>query len=164
MGKYSAFLKESDLFYNLTATQLELIDSICEERNYRKGDVIFQENSRESELYLILKGKVDILFDPNLVASEQKATSTPQVIATLRQGQSFGEMALIDEGLRSASANAVDKETILLRLPRHKLLLLCNSYPELGYRVMYNLSIDLAHKIRNAGLQIREALLYGAKK
>jgi CRP-like cAMP-binding protein len=47
-----------------------------------------------------------------------------------------------------------------LKITRAKFLELCKSNPELGYLVMYNLSVDLARKIRNADLQIREALLY----
>jgi hypothetical protein len=39
-------------------------------------------------------------------------------------------------------------------------MMLCETYPQLGYRLMYNLAADLAMKIRNNGLQIREQLLY----
>ena len=62
--------------------------------------------------------------------------------------------------IRSAGAIAGQDHTRLLRIPREQLLSLCNSKPELGFKVMYNLSMDLAQKIRNADLQIREALLY----
>jgi CRP-like cAMP-binding protein len=78
----------------------------------------------------------------------------------LRRGQSFGEIALVDEGIRSASAIAQEDNTRLFKITRTKFLELCKSNPELGYLVMYNLSVDLARKIRNADLQIREALLY----
>jgi CRP/FNR family transcriptional regulator, cyclic AMP receptor protein len=83
------------------------------------------------------------------------------VLATLRRGQSFGEVALVDEGLRSATARAVNKGTRLLVIPRDKLIMLCETYPQLGYRLMYNLAADLAMKIRNTDLQIREKVLYG---
>lgn len=75
-------------------------------------------------------------------------------------GQSFGEVALVDEGLRSASARAAQKETRLLVIQRDKLIMLCETYPQLGYRLMYNLAADLAMKIRNTDLRIREQLLY----
>jgi hypothetical protein len=38
--------------------------------------------------------------------------------------------------------------------------MLCDTYPQLGYRLMYNLAADLAMKIRNTDLRIREQLLY----
>ncbi len=45
-------------------------------------------------------------------------------------------------------------------IPRDKLIMLCDTYPQLGYRLMYNLAADLAMKIRNTDLRIREQLLY----
>jgi signal-transduction protein with cAMP-binding, CBS, and nucleotidyltransferase domain len=38
-------LRQADIFYELTNTQLELIASICEERHYQAGDTVFEENS-----------------------------------------------------------------------------------------------------------------------
>ena len=108
---------------------------------------------------MIAQGEVDIFVDPALVSAEDESREN-QVIATLRRGQSFGEVALVDEGLRSASASATQNDTRLLIIPRDKLIMLCETYPQLGYRLMYNLSADLAMKIRNTDLRIREQLLY----
>jgi CRP/FNR family cyclic AMP-dependent transcriptional regulator len=80
-------------------------------------------------------------------------------VSVMRRGQSFGEIALVDEGLRSATVRASQKNTRLLVIPRDKLLMLCETYPQLGYRMMYNLAADLAMKIRNTDLRIRESLL-----
>jgi CRP/FNR family transcriptional regulator, cyclic AMP receptor protein len=160
MGKYISFLHESDLFYNLTAMQLELVDSLCEERVYDQGELVFEENSRETELYLIIHGSVNIIVNPSLVSPRPDDSHEPAIIATLRRGQSFGEVALVDEGVRTASACAAEKRTRLLRIQRARFMLICNSYPELGYRVMFNLASDLALKMRNTDLKIREILLY----
>jgi CRP/FNR family cyclic AMP-dependent transcriptional regulator len=160
MPKYNNFLIETDLFYNLNTDQLKLIESLCEELEFKQGDVIFSENTREGELYLVEQGLVEILVNPDLVAPSHRKSNQPSAIALLRRGQSFGEIALVDEGIRSASAIARDDKTRLLKITRAKFLELCKSNPELGYLVMYNLSVDLARKIRNADLQIREALLY----
>ena len=37
MGKYISFLRETDLFYNLSPLQLEMVDSISEEKAFREG-------------------------------------------------------------------------------------------------------------------------------
>ncbi len=63
-------LKQADIFYELTTTQLELIASICEERYYQTGDLVFAENSIGDELYIIANGEIDIQLDPNLVSGE----------------------------------------------------------------------------------------------
>jgi CRP-like cAMP-binding protein len=66
----------------------------------------------------------------------------------------------VDQGRRTAGAKASARDTVLLKISRDRLINLCNSYPELGYRVMSNLAQALAQKMRNADLKIREVLLY----
>lgn len=156
------FLKQCDIFYQFTPTQLELVANVCQEATFQKDDLIFKENSGSKELYVVVKGEVDIVVDPSLVGTMQEGMEN-RVIATMRRGQSFGEVALVDEGLRSASACASQPDTRLLIIPRDKLVMLCDTYPQLGYRLMYNLAADLAMKMRNTDLRIREQLLYQSR-
>ncbi len=154
-------LKQSDIFYQFTPTQLEMVANLCQEVIFQAGDIIFKENSNSKELYIITQGEVEILIDPSTVnSSPAEGKETGSLIATMRRGQSFGEVALVDEGLRSASARAAQKETHLLIISRDKLIMLCETYPQLGYRLMYNLAADLAMKMRNTDLRIRDQLLY----
>ncbi|HEY5729582.1 MAG TPA: cyclic nucleotide-binding domain-containing protein [Anaerolineales bacterium] len=157
------FLKQCDIFYQFTPTQLELVANICQEVTFQKDDLVFKENSGSKELYVIVQGEIDIVVDPSLVGTMEDGVEN-RVIATMRRGQSFGEVALVDEGLRSASACASQKDTRLLIIPRDKLIMLCDTYPQLGYRLMYNLAADLAMKIRNTDLRIREQLLYKSQE
>ena len=157
MNNLVNFLKQSDIFYQFTPTQLELVANLCQETVFNSNEVIFPENSGSKELYVIVQGEVDILINRGTTGSLNK---TETAVARLRRGQSFGEVALVDEGLRSASARAAQKDTRLLVIPRDKIIMLCETYPQLGYRLMYNLAADLAMKIRNTDLRIREQLLY----
>jgi len=154
------YLKQSDIFYQFTPTQLEMVANLCQEVLFQDGDIIFEENNSSQELYIIAQGEVEIIINPSLVGAPDKNEQMGSVIATLQRGQSFGEIALVDEGLRSASARAAQKETRLLVISRDKLIMLCETYPQLGYRLMYNLAADIAMKIRNTDLRIREQLLY----
>jgi CRP/FNR family cyclic AMP-dependent transcriptional regulator len=152
-----SILKQADIFYELTNTQLELIASICTEHTFKGGQVIFEENSPGDELYIIANGEVEIQVNPAMVGRDEGEATT---IATLRRGQSFGEVSLVDEGLRSARALCAQPEARLVIIPREKLMLLCDTYPQLGYRLMRNLAADLAMKIRNTDLQVREYLTW----
>jgi CRP/FNR family cyclic AMP-dependent transcriptional regulator len=154
----AANLREADIFDELTETQFELVASVCELKEYDNGDIIFHENSSGNELYVITAGEIAIRVDPKLVGSE--AVDGPLTIATLRRGQCFGEVALVDQGIRSASAHCVQANTKLIVILRAKLMLLCDTYPQLGYRLMRNLAADLAMKIRNTDLLIRERLTW----
>jgi len=159
MNNLVNFLKQSDIFYQFTPTQLELVANLCQEMTFNSGEVIFQENSSSKELYVIVQGEVDILITRSTTGS-LSTTKSETAVARLRRGQSFGEVALVDEGLRSATARAAQKDTRLLVISRDKIIMLCETYPQLGYRLMYNLAADLAMKIRNTDLRIREQLLY----
>lgn len=159
-----SIFKQTDIFYDLTPAQLELIQAVCQERRCNVGDVIFEENTASDELYVIIQGEVDIQVDPSLVGDASVKTAAPATIATLRRGQSFGEIALVDQGLRSATARCAANNTALLIIPRDQLISLCDTHPQLGYRLMRNLAADLALKIRSTDLRIREELLYGGRR
>ena len=158
------YLKQSDIFYQFTPTQLELVANLCREVVFQAGEIVFEENSNSKELYIIAQGEVDILIKPANVSLLGMLEEEEAPVATLRRGQNFGEVALVDEGLRSASARAAQEDTRLLVISRDKLIMLCETYPQLGYRLMYNLAADLAMKIRNTDLRIREQLLYKPQK
>ena len=156
------YLKQSDIFYQFTQTQLELVANLCQEKIFSEGEIIFEENSNSKQLFIISQGEVDILIDSGVMNPQGKSEKIS--IAVLRRGQSFGEIALVDEGLRSATALAKTKSTHLIVIPREKLMMLCETYPQLGYRLMYNLAADLAMKMRNTDLRVREKVLYGQQK
>ncbi len=160
MSDLIRFLKQADIFYQFTPAQLELIAGLCQEKTYSMGDEIVKESSSTKELYIIAEGEVEILVTPALVGGPESRAGMA-TIATLREGQSFGEIALVDEGLRSATVRAAAKNTRLLVISRDQLIESCDTYPDLGYRLMYNLAADLAMKIRNTDFRIRETLLYG---
>ncbi len=160
---YIGVLQQTDIFEGLTRKQLEEVASTCREQAYGMGEVILEENSASDELYIIAKGEVDILIDPELVSDRPDRSRRLATIATLRRGQSFGEIALVDQGIRSASARSSTHDTSVLVIPREALMALCETDPVLGYRLMRNLAADLATKIRNTDLRIRDELLYSQR-
>jgi CRP-like cAMP-binding protein len=157
---HTGILRQTDIFFDLDEAQLQLVAGICQEKSYGVGEVVFEENSASDELYLIVRGEVEILIDPSLVSDQPDTPPHPTTIATLRRGQPFGEIALVDQGLRSAAARSASHDTHLLVIPRHLLMQLCDDHPTLGFKLMRNLAAELAVKIRSADLRMREQLLY----
>lgn len=155
MSSQAILLQQADIFYMVSLNDLELVAALCQERHYQAGEIIFHEGIEGKDLYIIVQGEVDILVDPHLVSSQTDTRPNLCTIATLRRGQSFGEMALVDQGVRSATARAALNNTRLLIIPGEALLSLCEARPQLGYRLMRNLAADLAMKLRNADLLLR---------
>jgi len=151
-------LREVDIFQDLSEGQVERIAQICEERVCQIGAVIFEENTASDELYIIADGRVDIQVDPSILGIPSQAG--PTTITTLRRGQVFGEVALVDQGLRSASARCAANNTKLLVINRDDLIALCDQDFQMGYVLMRNIAADLSFKIRSADLMIREQLLW----
>ncbi len=121
------------------------------------------EHTNSKELYVITRGEIHILINPSFVSTKLDKKSNLVTIATLRRGQSFGEIALVDQGLRSATAKAAQANTNLLVIKSDKLHQLCEAHPRLGYRLMFNLAADISLKLRNTDLRNREELLYSQK-
>ncbi|HHH40795.1 MAG TPA: cyclic nucleotide-binding domain-containing protein [Chloroflexi bacterium] len=94
---YVRILKQADIFYDLSDTQLQMVASLCGERHCKMGETIFEEQSASDDLYVIARGEVDILINPGIVGA-QPAQAEPVTIATLRSGQIFGEIALWTRG------------------------------------------------------------------
>lgn len=153
---YTKLLKQVDIFSDLNTERLNRIFSLSTERTYCSGEMIFHQNSPSETLYVIIRGEVEILVDPDLQPGGQDSEQPERmkVIARLRQGQSFGEIGLVDEGLRTASARSGSAETRLLVIHRTNLMRLCKEDLELGYILMRNLASDLAMKIRHIDLAI----------
>ncbi|HEY9079085.1 cyclic nucleotide-binding domain-containing protein [Magnetovibrio sp.] len=77
-----------------------------ESRTYRIGDMIFTEGDAGEEAYLIKSGEVKI----TKIAKDE----TPRTIATVKTGNIIGEMALIDDKPRAASAIVLAPTEVLV--------------------------------------------------
>lgn len=152
-------LEKVEIFADLTQEQLKNIYALCKEVVYFQNELIFAENSPSTEFYVILEGEVAIQVSPNIIRDD-KQEHKPGTIAVLFPGQSFGEVALVDQGLRSASAvcNTMYCKTLVIR--REDLMSLLKNDPRMGFTVMSNLATDLCTKIRLSNLNLREGLLY----
>jgi CRP-like cAMP-binding protein len=152
----TAVLAGTDLFDGLTQAQLELIAYLCEWQEVQMGQILLREGERSDELYLIARGGVAVILDSTTTADPGGPGVASTFLAELREEQVFGEVALVDQGMRSATVQATHEGTLLLRLSGKRLMRLCDTYPELGYRIMRNLAADLALRIRQTDMALQE--------
>ncbi len=98
------FLKTVPFFDQLSNRQLKSVSDIMFERTYDIDESIFEEGQPGAALFLILDGKIAIEIC--------RETSTTR-LAVLDRGAFFGEMALLDETPRSATARALERTRTL---------------------------------------------------
>ncbi len=146
---YAYLLGKVEIFDELDKERLERISNICVEHRYDRGELVFEQNAKSDGLYIILSGEIDIQV-------QSSASNAPLTVARLQRGQSFGEVALVDEGIRTATARVASPEARLLILRRADLMELCHEDFELGFLLMRNLAGDLALKMRQTDLRMRQ--------
>ncbi|GIS54403.1 hypothetical protein Ct9H90mP29_14450 [bacterium] len=93
-------------------------------------------------MYVILDGAVEI-----------KDPESGTIFASLETGDFFGELALLDEEPRSASAHAIQPSR-LIGFFRTDLLTLMKIYPELGNKIMLNLARVLGERLRKTNEEL----------
>ena len=98
-------------------------------QKYRKCEVIFEEGSTGSEMYLIHSGRV-------LLSVRQNETQQVPLVL-LNPGNFFGEMALVDDSPRSATASAVEDDTELIVMDRARFLFMVRQQPEFALSLMH---------------------------
>ncbi|PZO44609.1 MAG: hypothetical protein DCF19_02365 [Pseudanabaena frigida] len=112
-------------------TEVELFALIA--RGYRKhfdiGEVICQENDPSEEFYIILAGAVEVFSEKN-----------NQAIATLGEGDFFGEISLLTGTPRTATVRALAPDTVLFVVERQQLQKLLSEHRELGEQIALKLS------------------------
>jgi GNAT superfamily N-acetyltransferase len=126
------------LFQDLSDSEIALIRSICREREYDAGEVVFRAREPSKDLYIVLSGTVEIISDDD---SSRK-------IAVFSMGEAFGEMALLDKEPRSAGAVCKEPCT-LLSIAYGDFHHIMENQPELGKKVIQNLARSLSRRLRN---------------
>ncbi|BBB32165.1 CRP/FNR family transcriptional regulator, anaerobic regulatory protein [Thermotomaculum hydrothermale] len=106
-------LKKVYIFSEVSEKHLKEILIHCKEKRVTKGEIIVSENELGDSMYLILEGEVKV----SLMSEEGKEI----ILSTLRKGDCFGEMSLLDGEPRSANVIALT-DTELLELSRESFL------------------------------------------
>jgi HEAT repeat protein len=138
-------LKRVSIFRDVSIHHMKALATICEERLFRKGEVIFHQGDAGGTLYIVVEGKVHIGIEP-------QTPSDSFTLLTVQEASSFfGEMTLFNGGERTASALA-GTDVLMLSLTNKALVVLMRQYPEISIEMLQVLSKHL----QNATTRIRD--------
>ncbi len=141
-AKYAQILEKTKWANDLSWDHIKKICLYIDPVMAKPGAVVFKEGDKDKSLGIIIKGAIDIL------KGKTKLT-------TLRNSQSFGEMALIDGEPKSATGIAV-KETVIFFIREDDLIQLTEDDPELGVQLMKKISKMTTRRLRQTSGQLAD--------
>jgi len=135
-------LAPMNLFAHCSELELRAVAAATVPRRIESGDTLFLEGDPGTELFLLVQGQVEI-------------ESEGRVLVTLEPGTSFGEMALLDEPARSATARARGAVEVLV-IPREAFFRLLRSNPPLAVKILWNMLLGLSGNLRRTSAEVHQ--------
>ena len=139
-----SLLRAIPLFDGLATGELSEIKSILHRRDYDPEEVLFHQGNPGVGMYIIQEGVIEIVDE-----------TTGDTLAELSDGDFFGELALLNETPRSATAVA-RTEAVLYGLFRPDLLGLVERDPSLGVQILLRMSRVISERLVQTNETVRE--------
>jgi CRP/FNR family transcriptional regulator, cyclic AMP receptor protein len=135
------------LFRELTPKELKILECVVHIRTYKAGEPVFLETEPGAGMYVIRSGRIDIVADFE--------AQHPLILSDMEAGDFFGEMALLGDTSRSATAVARERSE-LIGFFHSDLLEIINIHPEMGAKINLGLARTLAERLRYTTMQLRD--------
>lgn len=133
-------IRQLELFTDLLDEEISILVKHAKIHSLDQGEVLFQEGDDGDFFAIVIEGQIDIF--------KHTDSETPIAIASLTNGATLGEMALIDHETRSASALAA-KPTTMFLLSRQSFDSLIDQSPRCGVKLIRKIATQLCSTIRH---------------
>jgi hypothetical protein len=129
-------IAEVPLFAGMSAEQALRLAGVCRVEEFEPGARIFSASDPTDCVYLVLDGEAQV------------SAGSPSVpIATIRRGETLGEISLLTQTPRAATATAATRVEAAA-IPHRDLHELIRRRPDIGVIIYRNLALGLGHKLR----------------
>lgn len=126
MGEKYWYLKNCELFEQLTQEQIARVESRAVARTFSRGSLIYLPSDRSDSVLLLTSGRVKIYH----ITSEGKQA----LLALIEPGELFGEVAVVESGQRDEFAEAMESCT-LIRISGEEIRHLMEQHPQVAVGV-----------------------------
>lgn len=133
------FLNRIPFFENLKKGQMEFVANIVYVREYLENEYLFEYGQPGAALFIIQSGEVSV----EIPTDNGEATQ----LAVLGKSTFIGELALLDEAKRSASARALEP-TKVYALFRKDLDALAEEHPEVTSHIYKSLAVIVGNRLK----------------
>jgi glutaminase len=140
-------LEDHPLFAGLTAEDGALLLVAAQREEFGPGEVVFHEGDVADRMYFVLEGEVSVRLR---FAADQE----PKRLTSVGPGAAFGEVALLDGGLRSTEVRA-ECPTVCWSISRATIAAMLADHPRVAAILYRNLATTLSGRLRRANDEIR---------
>ena len=123
-------LRGIPLFAAVHGEGLRRLADAVHQRGLRGGEWVFTEGETGEELFFVHSGRIEIV---------QVVDDGENILEEVGPGEHFGEVALIDELPRAASARALE-DSLLLSIGRGRMREVVHDHPDIAFAMMAALS------------------------
>lgn len=126
-------------FDQLDGDEIDLLSRHIFHRHVAGGTTLCREGSVGDSLYYIINGRIEI--------RKESVDGRQAILARFGKGSSVGEMSLVEDSPRSATATAIEDVEILI-LTRAGFETLLTTHPQIGVKVLRNIAKSLSKRLR----------------
>ncbi len=123
-------LSRVSLFSLVKKRDLKRIAKLAHHHSFKSGEVIIREGTRDGRLFIVISGRVEVIKDLHGPGR--------QFLRMFGENSYFGEMALIDDYIRTASVVAVE-DTEVLTLDQWNIREEIQKYPSIAIELLQTL-------------------------
>lgn len=149
----SSVLSKFQFFGGFKSDELDTLLGLCESATYSAGEKIVNQGDSGTAMYVILSGRVKVFYS----ASDRNVD-----LAELGAGDFFGELALVDDGPRSANVTA-SETTQTLVVTRMVLGVLAGIKPAAAIHLLAAIGRSLVNRLRSGNQKYLDLILLGHK-
>ena len=136
------YLENHALFGGLTDEQMDKIIKYLKYKSFKEGEFILFEDKPNDKIYFIIKGQVAVL--KHVV---DRLNIIDEKIAILKEGDSFGEMEIIEIKNCIASVKAIE-DTEVITLSNKDLIKIQHESLKIFTMIIWNLARILSRRLR----------------
>lgn len=145
-------LRKTDIFEDLTDSELEDIALFCELKEYYDGEVLIAENdNKDHDLYILVSGEVEV------VSTAAGATSSEAVISEREKKDLFGEIGWLTNRKRTATVRCSGPVEVIC-IDGEALHSYIELNPRVGFCIMRQIAIMLSHNLAETSDLLKQLL------
>lgn len=147
-------IRSLPLFAEFTATELEAFADLVDVETFADGETVVKQDEPGDTMFIIVEGSARVVH---------RAGAQTLELATLAKGGFFGEIALVDEGPRSADVIAIGAST-LLSVSEATIRALAGVYPSASFKLLIAVGRVLVARLRTGNQKYVDSLLTAASR